>query len=505
MFAPSPSVQSPRAYDLANLTASQLATRLQSAASAAQRAKLRDAIQDAGYLHKIHPLETAAGLVDANLTFGFAPFDLARYGAVADGTTDDTTAITNLFTVLQAADFEGLITLPPNCKFVRNTVLAAIPTRAVLFDASLINAHHTSGFRQKLLGFVDGTDTIAVNDFQFCISSGHNACINLDNRGNNTSSSGQLRIGMLQWTSGQHTKGEPDIRALARLEFAKISGQSKWSLTLRRGVPQVAWDWEYWYTGTVYAAGATVISYDGSNVGRVYKTTLGGTTGATAPTHTSGTVSDGGVSWTCVMPNIDSSIFVINENGEIAQHTTPTAGVCAYFKADPDGPGNGLATLYVEGSGVSKTADIRLRPTDGAGTVVPVPYWQGDASLGARLINSTGTATFAYVTDTRGLELGTNGIKWGTAADGDTSPDVSGSIGGLILANTGATSVTALDGSTATQRILLFFENGNTTLVHNASTFVLKGAVNVTPTANKIMEFIKYPNSSAWFEYHRNF
>jgi len=48
-----------------------------------------------------------------------------------------------------------------------------------------------------------------------------------------------------------------------------------------------------WATGTAYAAG----SYTFYN-GNYYKTTAGGTAGATAPTHTSGSVSDGGVTWT---------------------------------------------------------------------------------------------------------------------------------------------------------------------------------------------------------------
>lgn len=48
-----------------------------------------------------------------------------------------------------------------------------------------------------------------------------------------------------------------------------------------------------WVTGTSYAAG-TYISYDGN----IYSTTAGGTAGSTAPTHTSGSSSDGGVTWT---------------------------------------------------------------------------------------------------------------------------------------------------------------------------------------------------------------
>lgn len=48
-----------------------------------------------------------------------------------------------------------------------------------------------------------------------------------------------------------------------------------------------------WVTGTVYAAGAYTF-YNGN----YYQTTSGGTSGATVPTHTSGSVSDGGVIWT---------------------------------------------------------------------------------------------------------------------------------------------------------------------------------------------------------------
>jgi len=48
-----------------------------------------------------------------------------------------------------------------------------------------------------------------------------------------------------------------------------------------------------WTTNTLYSAN----SYTFYN-GNYYQTTAGGTTGATAPTHTSGSVSDGGVTWT---------------------------------------------------------------------------------------------------------------------------------------------------------------------------------------------------------------
>lgn len=66
-----------------------------------------------------------------------------------------------------------------------------------------------------------------------------------------------------------------------------------------------------WTTATAFAAN----SYCFYN-GNYYQTTAGGTTGATPPTHTSGSVSDGGVTWTYYngaynqfLANTDQSIF----------------------------------------------------------------------------------------------------------------------------------------------------------------------------------------------------
>jgi hypothetical protein len=66
-----------------------------------------------------------------------------------------------------------------------------------------------------------------------------------------------------------------------------------------------------WTASTSFAANAYCI-YNGN----YYQTTAGGTTGATAPTHTSGSVSDGGVTWTYYngaysefLADTDTSIF----------------------------------------------------------------------------------------------------------------------------------------------------------------------------------------------------
>lgn len=81
-----PGTQSPKAYDLANLSAGQLATRLQNGTSAAVVAALRAAQADVGYRFAIHPAETAAGLTAADLSWGYDPFNAFRYLTAAQRT-----------------------------------------------------------------------------------------------------------------------------------------------------------------------------------------------------------------------------------------------------------------------------------------------------------------------------------------------------------------------------------------------------------------------------------
>jgi hypothetical protein len=68
-----------------------------------------------------------------------------------------------------------------------------------------------------------------------------------------------------------------------------------------------------WETGTSYAAGAFTF-YDGN----IYSTVLGGTSGATPPTHTSSSASDGGITWVYYdaayeRPRADTDVFLLDQ------------------------------------------------------------------------------------------------------------------------------------------------------------------------------------------------
>jgi hypothetical protein len=82
-------VQSPAGYAAINL----------------QRAGLRTRLQDSGYRYRIHPDETTALMVEGDLTFGFDPGDLRRYGGVgdSDGTVGD--GVDNSDAIQKAVNF----------------------------------------------------------------------------------------------------------------------------------------------------------------------------------------------------------------------------------------------------------------------------------------------------------------------------------------------------------------------------------------------------------------
>jgi hypothetical protein len=110
-----------------------------------------------------------------------------------------------------------------------------------------------------------------------------------DDDGSTTGSGGQTWIadeGLGDWIPRSATLGvHSQIGGIAVHGAARVSDRYK------VGGVQIA----PWATATVYAAGAYT-----ARQSRIYRTTLGGTSGVTPPTHSSGDASDGGVTWTFV-------------------------------------------------------------------------------------------------------------------------------------------------------------------------------------------------------------
>jgi len=132
----SPSVQSPAAYSNQNLAGNQLAARMAATPSAAQRLNLVTALGDTAWRYKIHPAETAAGLVDANLNFGVDPFDSRRYvGVDPSGATFSDTGLTNFFAAVANLGNGGEAYLFPGIYKIANTLSVQLtPGAGVNFE-----------------------------------------------------------------------------------------------------------------------------------------------------------------------------------------------------------------------------------------------------------------------------------------------------------------------------------------------------------------------------------
>lgn len=103
---PSASVQSPRSYDLQNLTAVKLGTRLAAGAAVQLRLDLRTAQQDASARLTRSVGEIAASVPAEDITYGHDENDVRRVGAVMDGVADDTDALLTAVSIA-GADIAG--------------------------------------------------------------------------------------------------------------------------------------------------------------------------------------------------------------------------------------------------------------------------------------------------------------------------------------------------------------------------------------------------------------
>jgi len=108
--------------------------------------------------------------------------------------------------------------------------------------------------------------------------------------------------------------------------IACLADDTQGSPTQWNGVRFAGLAYPQWLTGTSYTSGTSYV-YNGLNI---YLATTTGTSGATAPTHTSGTVSDGTVSWRYV----NTFVGVAGATGNAADVRTIRFASSAYFDAD---------------------------------------------------------------------------------------------------------------------------------------------------------------------------
>ena len=422
------------------------------------------------------------------------------YGAIADGVTDNTAAI------LSAAVNSGkkFLVVPYGVKYDRATLLAeaSFPDDMVMLDLSSINDFSAAGESTKHFGIVSKDS--APDDTHWSIDSGHHSILTTNNFGTAGTASATERKASWLWAAGQYALGAADkrgFRGAAIQQFTQETSDTFWKWQLRSLAPwvSIAGEYEVWEAGqTISGAGV----YREGPTSQHYVSTGAGTTGATPPTHTSGTVSDGGVSWTWI-DSADRTVFQVDQYGRWIIGSGVTGNATWSHKVAPTDP-SGIYRFKGISTGIAKTAQLQLVPTDGVGAEVAQPFIRAEAGVGLRVMNSTASTDLARFSDSGGYLV--KQIRYNTATNSSTGSalDATGA-NTIYIANGGATNITSITGGQDGQVLTLVFQNANTTMVSSA-TLLMAGSVNVTPTAYSVITMLKVPTSISdrWIELSRS-
>lgn len=288
-------------------------------------------------------------------------------------------------------------------------------------------------------------------------------------------------------------------RNIGCMEFS-LYGE-RWALAMRKLAPSAAlagalpnggyWRWKQ---------GETV------NIGeycfhqfRFYKASSSGKTGSSAPTHTAGTNSDGGIEWEYVDFNYDATVFRIDDLGRIGTNSQPQPGTFMRLRQAPEDDQQYVITF--EPTGKKKNITLNFLPTTPQGSAsTSTP--QMTISDGAIQFVSTSTKTIIAEISSAGFSIRQNSMPTAAARDGDQTPRVDG-INTLILNNSSATSLTNLTNGTNNQQVVLIAQNNNTTLV-NSNTFALQGSTNIRLTSDSVVVMRRVPYAEKWIEVSRS-
>ena len=231
-------------------------------------------------------------------------------------------------------------------------------------------------------------------------------------------------------------------------------------------------DKAFWYAGRATTAGQYVlVNYN------VYKATTTGTTGATKPVHTSGTVSDGGISWQWI-ENVAPNVTGVNWRPTVIFGATDDFPVV---------PFNDAAVHFAERSIVYPQQGFDF--INGAKDAIMGSIEAlSQTTKGLKFIADTATDKYVSVSDSR-FKL--NNVPLIPTILSKPSGDATFAVttGDIIAFNDAtATNFQQFTGGISGQVIIVNFNTANTTLIES-SVLRLNNAVTINPDANTAAEF----------------
>ena len=238
-------------------------------------------------------------------------------------------------------------------------------------------------------------------------------------------------------------------------------------------------DKAFWYAGRPTTAGQYIlVNYN------VYKATTSGTTGNTKPVHTSGTVSDGGVSWQWI-ENVAPNVTGVNWRPAVIFGATNSFTTAPFNRASVHFAERALVYPqqgfdFINGSKNAVLGSIEAL---------------SQTTKGLKFIADSATDKFISISDTR-VKL--NNVPLIptilTKPSGDTTFSIAN---GDVVAFNDATNTEfkRFTGGITGQRIIVNFNTANTNLVES-SDLKLNGAGSINPPPNSAAEFYVESNTS---------
>lgn len=488
-----------------------------------------DALSGAGDAISGAKVQASGSTTPRTLEVRFAEIvDCMDHGCVADSTTDNTSTLTAMFTRL-GPSFRGQVFIPYGVKFDVPTVYAAAPIGAKIIDESAVYFYQGAWHPKYRIHFTNDGDPTANEDATDVVASGHHPAMMLLNLGTAGTTSAKLRYGSRLWGFGlTGNQMRVSFQELVSVDSTFITNPGRWIYQLRLltplggslGVPQATGTGNIraWAAGDTYSAGQyTVGGVDADHPTGVnrYWTAAGGTTGATPPTHTAGSVSDGGVTWTYKGPaTTDTTVYELSEDGRLGlggAGADPTKHENLVVGSQDSG--DTTTTVISRNTATSSTASVRVDARDSGGTSRQTDLSQQGAA--AYLADPVNSITYATMSGQYGFALYTPPSLILSSADVSSTATPPASTALVMLTNASGVAknvtdfILPTDPSTGVARvnglIMVRFNVSTITLVHGSG-LSLKGDASVTPAAGSIMTFIKHQSiSSDWFEVSRNF
>lgn len=190
-----------------------------------------------------------------------------------------------------------------------------------------------------------------------------------------------------------------------------------------------------WTTGTEYSAG-DIRNREVNGVKQIYRATTGGTSGATPPTHTSGTASDGGVTWLYVGDGPSLEVFELSYSKSVV--SVPFL-IQQIDSSSSTGPGIYAGGMTPEDNVEALNGSIYLRnngtygiqayiKTGGISRTGWIPIAYRDHGVTAnRPSAGSGATGAAYFDETLGKPIWWDGAEW-VEATGETAGSAPGTM-----------------------------------------------------------------------------